>query len=141
MYFVHTRHLGASLTKPFDLRLERMKKTLLAVMFLLAFNRPQIADDHAGKAPLLREPISLLTRVDFWQGKHKTGPKTCTEVFPLPKNMQKWTNCQQKDVSECGGPQECVCNVDERLLTYICSEGTYRACEEDDSCHPDSPSL
>ena len=118
-----------------------MKKILLAAIFLLTTRRPQIAEDHAGKTALLREPISVSSRADFPQGQPSADPKACSEVYPAPQNAQKWTKCQRKDVTECGGPPECLCNVDERLLTYTCTEGTYRTCEPDSSCQPESPSL
>jgi len=119
-----------------------MNKALLAAIFLLATNRPQIAEDQAGKAPFVREPISALSWAGFPQGRQPSAdPKACSEVYPAPQNAQQWTKCQRKDVTECGGPPECLCNVDERLLTYTCAEGTYRKCEPDNSCLPDSPSL
>jgi len=118
-----------------------MRKIILAVIFLLAAERPQIAEDHAGQTALLRQPISLSKRADFSYAYSSVGPKLCSQVYPVPQHAQKWTKCQEKDVSECGGPSDCACNVDERLLTYTCAEGTYRSCEEDNSCRPDSPSL
>jgi hypothetical protein len=118
-----------------------MRKILLAAIFLLAARRLPTAEDGTGKAAFLPQLIFVSNRSDFPQGKPSSPPKTCSEVFPAPQNVQKWTKCREKDVTECGGPSECACNVDERLVTYTCAEGTYRTCEEDSSCHPDSPSL
>lgn len=126
--------------------MRRMKKILFAIIFLLAPKPLQIAQDRADQAPFLREPILFSIRADSQQGNaspspSSSSPKTCAVVFPAPANVQKWTKCQFKDVTPCGGPPECVCNVDERLVIRTCAEGTYRSCEEDSSCRPGSPSL
>jgi len=118
-----------------------MKKILFAAIFLLATKQPQTAEDQAGKTALLRESISVSSRADHPQGQSNASPRTCSEVFPAPEHSQTWTKCKVKDVTECGGPPECVCNTDERLLIYTCAEGTYRKCEVDSSCLPESPSL
>ena len=123
------------------------KKILLAAIFLFALKLQPIAQDRPDQTALLREPILFSIQANAPQGKSNPdaksspNPKTCAVVFPSPGNVPKWTKCQFKDVSPCGGPPECTCNVDERLVIRTCSEGTYRSCEEDSSCRPGSPSL
>ena len=54
--------------------------------------------------------------------------KSCAEYYPVP-NTLAWTNCRMIGNSACGGPPQCSCKADERLIGYKCDQGYYNECE------------
>jgi hypothetical protein len=54
--------------------------------------------------------------------------RECDEVFPLPEDYPNWTNCRNIGQSACGGPAECQCLPEQRLVTFKCDQGTYQQC-------------
>jgi hypothetical protein len=60
--------------------------------------------------------------------------KACSEVYPVPEAEKHWSQCEGGEFSQCGGPDQCACKLDERLTWYHCKEGSYALCEDDNTC-------
>src|ERR1700728_2630118 len=64
-----------------------------------------------------------------------TDPRDhCSKYYPVPDGSDSWTTCEDKGRSGCGGPEQCICGANERLVTYQCVEGTFHKCVEDPGC-------
>jgi hypothetical protein len=60
--------------------------------------------------------------------------KSCSEVYPIPQGSELWKSCQDVGRSACGGPDQCLCGQNERLVTFKCDEGTLNKCVQDSAC-------
>jgi hypothetical protein len=88
------------------------------------------------------QPLNSLDRADIGFIRHGLRParskapdkKVCSEVYPVPEAAKHWSQCEGGEYSECGGPDQCACKVDERLIWYHCKEGSYAVCEDDNTC-------
>lgn len=60
---------------------------------------------------------------------HIQQRKPCDEYYPIPENYQNW-HCHQVGGagSACGGPEQCECDISERLVVFECDKGTYKQC-------------
>lgn len=59
----------------------------------------------------------------------------CGQYYPVPNDALFWTHCSIAGNSACGGPPQCACQADERLITFKCDQGYYHSCE---AYNPDS---
>ncbi len=83
------------------------------------------------QAPTLRDDVDALRR-DNSMPPNKRSKKSCSEVFPLPGVQKPTSQCEEVESSDCGGPPDCACEIDERLVRIQCKEGSYALCVEDD---------
>lgn len=63
---------------------------------------------------------------------------TCAEKYP--NHDPNW-HCHESGVSACGGPDQCSCDDDERLVSYVCDEGFQAQCEVDEYCQKTPPKV
>jgi hypothetical protein len=83
------------------------------------------------------KPPALWDGLDARSGQRSVqsngaAKKSCSEVFPIPEAQKHWSQCEEIEASECGGPPQCACKLDARLVRFQCKEGSYAACVEDD---------
>jgi hypothetical protein len=112
-------------------------KSALGVLILLAAAVCASAAD--GSKALL--PDNLLVQPAKYSVHASPGAKkSCADVFPIPEARKHWSECEEIEYSECGGPpSQCACQKnDERLVRIQCKEGSYSICkEDDDGCKDD----
>ncbi len=48
-------------------------------------------------------------------------------------------NCHEIGASACGGPDQCACGKNERLVSFKCDEGTFNGCSPSKDGHPRCP--
>lgn len=112
-------------------RLRLSKHTsAFGVLILLAAATWVSAADHS-KSPVLWDKLDAAPGKDPVQSDGAVK-KSCSEVFPVPGEQKHWSQCEEIEASECGGPPQCACKLDARLVRFQCKEGTYAACVEDD---------
>jgi hypothetical protein len=58
----------------------------------------------------------------------------CKDKYPLPDGWEDWpsSSCTVGYRSACGGPPQCSCEPNQRLLDYHCPQGTYSLCDDEE---------
>jgi hypothetical protein len=103
----------------------------LVVLILFGVATCASAGDSS-KSLLLPDTLNVVPAKHSIQSNGAPRKKSCSEVFPIPEAQKHWNQCEESEASECGGPPECACKNDARLVRFQCKEGSYAACVEDD---------
>jgi hypothetical protein len=69
-----------------------------------------------------------LPQTFFKSGFAADQRRACDKVYPLPDGYENWSDCERGEFTECGGPQQCACIPEQRLVTFRCKQGTYNQC-------------
>ena len=66
--------------------------------------------------------------------------KACREIYPGDEDaLSQAHNCSEVGASACGGPDQCSCDKNERLVSWKCDEGTFNACSPSKGGTPRCP--
>lgn len=77
-----------------------------------------------------RIPQQLFVQNDrLVNGSSAEDRKTCRAYYPGAGDaLTRAHNCNEIGSSGCGGPDQCSCATDQRLVSWKCDEGTFNVC-------------
>jgi hypothetical protein len=76
----------------------------------------------------------------LWPIESAPDRKTCNAYYRGHEEaVSQAHNCTEIGASACGGPDQCSCEQNERLVSWKCDEGTFNACSPSKDGHPRCP--
>jgi len=75
---------------------------------------------------------SQIQSIGLFPGQSEQDRKTCHDYYPGHEQALAGAhNCTEIGASACGGPDQCSCPQNARLVSWRCDEGTFNACSSD----------